>query len=382
MKIGVNTLFLIPGEVGGTETYLRETLGELARSFPSTGIALFTNNENDQMFRELFRDYPQFAFHHVPCNASNRYARIIIEQTILPRYVSSAKVDLLWSPGYTAPFFSSCPQVVTIPDMQYKHHPEDLSFLARLATDILVTMSAKRCQKIIAISEFTRQEIFRYTHAAPDKISVTHLAADPVFGHLLSPEERRKRLSDLLSAGQPYILCVANSYPHKNLHMLVSVFGDICNQILHDLVLVGKPRLGESQLQEALSSLSDKNRVHRIDHVDQDQLIALYQGADLFVFPSLYEGFGLPVLEAMMAGTLVIATRKGSIPEVGGDCIIYFDVDRSGDLSQKIMSTLYLSKDQHETLVHKAQAHAESFSWKLTAAKTIECLKQMNIAHG
>ena len=377
MNIGVNTLFLIPGEVGGTETYLREILMEIARSFPSQEVLLFTNRENDIHLRNLFESYQQFSFCSLPCRAMNRYQRIILEQTLLPCYVAKTDIDLLWSPGYTAPFFSSCPQVVTIHDMQYKRHPEDLTFLARLATDMLVRSAVRRCQKIIAVSEFSRCEIIQFTQVSSDKIAVIPEAADPLYAEILSKAEIRKRLAPLFPSDRSYILCVANSYPHKNVHALIQAFGDILDRVPHDLVLVGKPRLGEPLVQKAIARLPSKDRFHRIDRVDKGQLIAFYQGADLFVFPSLYEGFGLPVLEAMMAGTPVIAARKGSIPEVGGDRITYFDADRPGDLLKQMMRILNLSGDQHLTLIRKARAHAESFSWKLTAQKSLDCFQAL-----
>ena len=377
MKIGVNTLFLIPGEVGGSETYLREILRELACSFPSTQVLLLTNRENDIPFRNLFRSYPQFSFCSLPCTATNRYQRIILEQTLLPRYVARTDIDLLWSPGYTAPFFSYFPQVVTIHDMQYKRYPEDLTLLARLATDMLVRMAVHRCQKIIAVSEFSRQEIIRFTRASSDKVTVIPEAADQMYAERLSEAEIRKRLAPLIPPDRPYLLCVANTYPHKNVHTLIQAFGDILDRIPHDLILVGKPRLGEPLVQKAIEQLPQKGRFHRIDRVENDQLIALYQGAELFVFPSLYEGFGLPVLEAMMAGTPVVASQNGSIPEVGGECITYFDEKRRDDLPNKIQDLLHLSKNGRDHLIQKAYLHATSFSWKLTVQKTLACFQSL-----
>ncbi|TFG89572.1 MAG: hypothetical protein E4H15_09070 [Syntrophobacterales bacterium] len=176
MRIGVNTLFLIPGEVGGTETYLREVLLAMAKSFVDVEWVLFTNRENDGYLRRIFGEFPQFAFHPLPLRAMNRYARIIREQIDLPFRVAVSRVDVLWSPGYTAPFFVPCPQVVTIPDMQYRRYPEDLTFPARIATDILVRMAVKRCRCILTISEFSRREILTFTHAREETVRAVHLA--------------------------------------------------------------------------------------------------------------------------------------------------------------------------------------------------------------
>jgi glycosyltransferase involved in cell wall biosynthesis len=148
------------------------------------------------------------------------------------------------------------------------------------------------------------------------------------------------------------------------------------NEIPHDLVLVGQPRLGEPAVQQALRQIKDPSRVHRLFHVSREALIDLYQDADLFVFPSLYEGFGLPVLEAMMSGVPVLTTRMGSIPEVGGDCVQYFDGHNTRDLSQRIKSILAWDEKDRHTVIRKAQAYAKGFSWRLCAEATLNCLRK------
>ena len=377
MKIGVNTLFLIPGEVGGTETYLREVLLAMARISAGIDWILFTNRENDSYLRRIFGSFPHFSFHPLPLRATNRYARIIREQVDLPFRVAASRTDILWSPGYTAPFITHCPQAVTIPDMQYRRYPEDLSPLARLATDILVRMAARRCRRIIAISEFSRREILKFTAAGEDSVRAIPLAADPAFARPIPEDVRHQKLKALLPSEKPYILCIANTYPHKNVHMLIRAFGEIMERIPHQLVLVGKPRLGEPDVQSALRQISDLGRMLRLQRVEQEDLCTLYQGADLFVFPSLYEGFGLPVLEAMMSGVPVLTTECGSIPEVGGDKVRYFDHADTGDLSRQILEILSWPDGDRKNWIQQGQEHAGRFSWEQTALKTINCLREM-----
>lgn len=380
MRIGVNTLFLIPREVGGTETYLRETLRAMAQLSEDIEWVLFTNRENDGYLRRIFGPFRHVTFHPLPLSATNRYARIIREQVDLPFRVGYSRVDLLWSPGYTAPFFSPCPQAVTIPDMQYRRYPEDLTFLARLATDILVRAATRRCSRIIAISEFSRREILNLTAAREDSVRAIPLAADPAFARPIPEDVRRQKLKELLPSEKPYILCIANTYPHKNVHTLVHAFGGIMEKIPHHLVLVGKPRLGEPEVQSALRQISAPERIRRLQRVEQEDLCALYQGVDLFVFPSLYEGFGLPVLEAMMSGIPVLTTKCGSIPEVGGEAVCYFDHTDPGDLSRQMLEILSWPEEYRKDWIMKGGDHASRFSWKQTALKTIACLKEASNA--
>jgi glycosyltransferase involved in cell wall biosynthesis len=376
MRIGVNTLFLIPGEVGGTETYLCETLAAIARNHGDVGLVLFNNSENDAVLRERLAGFPQIKFVNLGFKAANRYSRIIREQFQLPPLVKSAGVDVLWSPGYTAPFFSVCPQVVTIHDMQYKSHPHDMTLLARSTTDILVKMAAKRCRRIIAVSQFSKSEIVRFTAVQPDAIDVTYEAADAAFGRKIADSDKRAALEKLGIADRPYILCVSNTYPHKNINGLVGAFGELLGEIPHRLVLVGKSRLGEPAVRTAIKTLTDRSRITRIEYVRLQDLPAIYQAADLFVFPSLYEGFGLPVLEAMMAGVPVVTNRMASIPEIGGDCVHYADSPYSRDLALKMKKALAMNPAQRADWCEAAATRARSFSWQATADATIECFKR------
>jgi glycosyltransferase involved in cell wall biosynthesis len=392
MDIGVNTLFMIPGEVGGTETYLRQTLLELAArltdtetsrdgsstltrrdaSTPFTGLVLFTNLENHAVLSADLASFKQVRCVRLNVRARNRVARIIREQVELPARVRASGVDVLWSPGYTAPRFCPCPQVVTIPDMQYKTHPQDLTRVARVVTDLLVRSAARHSRRLIAISEFSKGEIVKYPAAGREKVDVVPLAASQEFSNPLSLERRNQLLSSLLPSGKPFFLTVAASYPHKNLPALVRAFGSVINTLPHTLVMVGNEGLGEAEVRKALASLPDAARVIRLRKLSREALVALYQGCEAFVFPSLYEGFGLPVLEAMTAGVPVITTRYGSIPEVGGNGVVYFDPQVPGSLAASLVDVIGWSAADRHRKVQNARELAGRFSWAATATQTLD----------
>ncbi len=376
MKIGVNTLFMIPGEVGGSETYLRQTLLEMAARFPDIELVLFTNLENHEALTADLADFKQVRAVRLNFTARNRAARIIREQVELPTKVRAAGVEVLWSPGYTAPCCCACSQVVTILDMKYKTHPEDLTLVARVMTDVLVRMAVRRSRRIIAISEFSKTEIVRHTSAGRGKVEVVPLAASADFAAPLSIERRNRLLAPLLPLDKPYLLTVAASYPHKNLPALVRAFGTLMNTIPHTLVIVGNEGLGEPEVREAVESIPDSARVIRLRKLSRETLVALYQGCDVFVFPSLYEGFGLPVLEAMTAGVPVITTRYGSIPEVGGEGVVYFDPKESGALAGRLRDVIGWSAADRAAHVAKGRTLAGRFSWAATAAQTVGVLRQ------
>lgn len=373
MRIGVNTLFYIPGEVGGSETYLRQTLRAMVEARPDVEMVLFTNVENDETLRKDMAGQKQVSFAKMNLRAMNRYARIIREQVELPGLVRKAGVDVLWSPGYTACLTTGCPQVVTIHDMQFRNHAEDMNWREWLATAFLVTVSAKKCRSVVAVSQFSRCEIVKYTGVNDRIVFVTHEGVNAAFGCVVRDikGEVRKCLPD----DRPYILSVSNTYPHKNMHSLVDAFAGIERSMQHRLVLVGNARRGEPAVAKSLSVLSDPSRVTRLSGLTMERLVPLYQGADVFVFPSLYEGFGLPVLEAMMAGVPVIAGRHGSIPEVGGSHFVDCGNSDAVSIEKAIRDVLSWTQDRRKAHTAAAREHASSFTWRQTAEGTLRVLE-------
>lgn len=370
MKVAVNTLFYLPGEVGGSETYLRETLLAVAENFPEIALQLVTNRENDATLREQFSAHAQLSFTPMNLAATNRYARIIAEQMALPRLLKKLRPDLLWSPGYTMPASAPCAQAVSILDMQYRTYPEDLSLLARWTTHALVSMATRKADAILAISEFSRDEIVRETGAASELIHVTPLGADPQFGVDVGAARKVEVAQKFIGTDAPFLLSVAHSYPHKNLPVLVNAFRLIANEIPHHLLLIGKPRRGEAVLQQALAA-APEGRVHRVEGVSREDLIALYQASSAFVFPSLYEGFGLPLLEAMLAGTPVLATGSGATREVGGEFCAYADGRDVRAWSRAMLGLLRMDDTARGDVITVARARASRFTWAESAALTV-----------
>ncbi|MFC1831410.1 glycosyltransferase family 4 protein [Thermodesulfobacteriota bacterium] len=371
MRVGVNTLFLVPGDVGGTEVYLRENLKEMIPGNPDDTFVLFTSEDNDASLRRDLDKAGNVEFIQLHFRSGIRPLRIIAEQTILPWTLRKQSLDVMWSPGYTAPLLCSCPQVVTIHDLQYKSHPDDLSFLERITLDFLVKNACRRCDAIIAVSEFSKSEIVRFGFAPADKIAVIYEGVDPGFGEPSSGDISRLVK---LPPQTPYILCVAHTYPHKQVHVLVQAFGLIMDDIDHHLVLVGRPRRGEPELRRSIDLLNKQDRVHRINDLNYNDLKAVFQHADLFVLPSAYEGFGLPVLEAMLAGIPVVTTERASLPEVGGDHAYFVRKDTPEGLAETIREALGLSRQELEKLILEGKSWARSFSWERSAAQTIKVL--------
>lgn len=377
MRIGVNTLFLIPGEVGGSETSVRQTLLAMVARAPAHQWFLFTNVENDSLLRADFAAHPQVTFIRLNVRATNRYARIVREQTELPLRSAAAHLDLLWSPGYVAPWIAGCPQVVSIFDMQYRRFPEDLSPLARFVTDTLIRVAVGRCRRVLTISQFSREEILRFTRAKAAQIDVTPQGVSAFYSTRATAAEHAEALRLAGGESAPFILTVANTYPHKNVHTLIRAYAQSHASATHRLVVVGNPRRGEPEVAAAMQTLGNPASATRLMKLTREQLRALYQAASLFVFPSRYEGFGLPVLEAMLARTRVLTTRCASIPEVGGDTVSYFNEIDVADCARALDAILAEDPGTRQQQLDVAAARAATFTWDETARLTLACFERL-----
>ena len=347
MNVGVNTLFLLPGRVGGSETVTRNLLRAMRRLAPNFTLTLFTNSENHSTFAEYGRIKLR-----VP--ARFRVVRTLSEQLLLPRVARRVGVDVLLSLGYTAPLRTAFPQVVMMYDTSFLAYPEDFGWISRVIQRGLIPRVARAVDRILTGSEFARREIARGLGIEENKVHIVPFGVDSAF----KPVETRF-LAD------PYVLCVANAYPHKNLNRLVNVFTRLADNIPHRLVLVGQPGMGEP---------APHPRVIRFSHVPQARLIQLYSGCDVFILPSLYEGFGLPVLEAMACGARVVVSRAASLPEVAGEAASYFHPEDEHDMAEVLLAALQESPETRNRYRVAGVDRAAKFTWEKTAAAVMDIL--------
>ena len=374
MRIGVNSLFLIPGEVGGTETYLRELTRSLVEGFPQDRYVIFCNRENFRYFDGLGAQVEKAP---CPVNARFRPGRILYEQFFLPSAVAERRIDVLWSAGYTMPCRASCANVVTIHDLQHRHFPEDFSRPELWATRALVQMSCCRADHILTASEASAEDIVRLGRVPRERVTAAHYGVATDFFERIEAPHLDSILKEL-GVERPFILTVANSYPHKNLDRLARAFGLMEERTSCSLVIVGLPRRGEPVLQSECRALRDPKRILRLDRVSRQALRVLYQSAELLAFPTLFEGFGLPVIEAMASGTPVACSRIPCLREVAGDAAEFFNPRDEREISNVILRLLEDPLRRAE-LSRKGQARAREFSWEKTALATHEVLAQAAI---
>ncbi len=353
---------MIPGVVGGTETYARGLLEGLKQLQPDYDFIIFLNREAAEMG---LNDSPRFRSVVCPVTATNRKARYYFEQAKLGSYIRSHKIDLLHSLGYTSPLFLSCPTVVSVPDLNFKGFGNLMSFSRRAMLNMFVRQAILRSEKVITISEFSRQQVLKAYKIPPENVVVTHLAV--ALDHIETRTEGQiGNTLQLLGVKPPYIVAFSSTTPNKNLSRLVDAFSLLkkSKKVEEKLVLIGhKPEVGQD-----IDSLGDD--IIWVGYLERQQVFDVLRNASCLVFPSFYEGFGLPVLEAMASGVPVVCSRAASLPEVAGNAAVFFDPFSVDDMAERITSVA-LDPQLRQELRKKGFKNLERFSWRKTAAETV-----------
>ncbi|GAB6061134.1 glycosyltransferase family 4 protein [Desulfonatronum parangueonense] len=370
MRIGLNLLYLLPGIVGGTETYAAGLLRGLADVDDQLEYIVFVNQESSLW---PLPDIPAMQRVVCPVRATNRLQRLVFEQTRLPALAREHSLDLMHSLGYVTPIFNSCPSVVTIHDMNTKGHGRSMPLWKRMILSLLVRRGAYASRAVITISEFSRNEINAHLGLPLDRIHVVHLASD-LSDEYLSEQSESASESHLPDPPEelagPYILAFASQSPHKNIPRLIEAFARIAPSFPHNLVLAGHlPQDGAADAAIARWGLADRVRV--TGFLPRDRVMRLMEKAELFVFPSLYEGFGLPVLEAQALGTPVACSQRGALPEIAGESAVYFDPEQVLDMAATLAHILS-DEELRTQLAVKGISNLSRFSWTAAARKTLD----------
>ena len=300
----------------------------------------------------------------------------------LPFLIKKQPLDLFFSPTHYLPWFTQVPKVMSIMDVSYLHFPEMFRKKDLLQLRYMGRHSIQHAHKILTISEFSKKEIIKYYTYPEENIIVTYPG---ISSKLKVPiRQAQDRQSSKFSQGDKswekgrYILFVGTIQPRKNIVRLVEAFEKLQQKDVQ-LVLVGKKGWLYQLILERIEGSIKKSHIQWLDYVADADLPSLYQNARCFVLPSLYEGFGIPVVEAMIYGCPVVVSRRSSLPEVAGEAGIYVDPENSNDIADGISKALQLSKTERVALVHKGKEQAKKFTWENCAQKTIGAFESIKL---
>jgi len=367
-RVGLNLLHLVPRETGGAEIYARRLVPALLEARPALRLTLFAGREGAPALRsEAWAGSVEIV--ELPVRSRGRVARVAAEQTLLVRATRRARIDLLHNAFTTAPLAPGIPQVTTIHDVIYKRLPETHAGLLARGLAFVVPLGARRSTRIIAVSQATKADLV-------DSLGIPAAKIDVVYEGPGMPEQREPAdaasVRDALDLGDdPLVLTVSAKRPHKNLERLIDAFAVVADRSPATLLLPGYPTPFEKSLEERAAAAGVADRVRFTGWLDDRTLDALYRMAACFVFPSLAEGFGLPVLEAMLRGAPVACSRAGSLPEVAGPAARYFDPLDTDSIAAAI-SELLADRSLAARLVEAGRRQAADFTWERCAAATLD----------
>ncbi len=350
----------------GNEVYIRSLLGAFAElDRRSEFIAYLSEPGAERCIPERFG---------VRTVSSNPYKRLGWD---LARQVRADKPDLIHV-QYTSPLLTRVPAVVTVHDVSFVEHPEYFTPSRRQQLRLTVGRSVRRAARILTVSEFSRDAILRTYNADPEKVRVIPNAANPEF-RVIGREKARRAAADRLGFTEPFVFSVGDLQPRKNQIGLIEAFAKLlheCPQLPHHLVLTGKETWFSHKVTEAAEASGFAGRIHFTGFVSDAELLDLYNACDCFVFPSFYEGFGLPILEAMACGRAVACSNTSSMPEVADGAGLLFNPHETGEITRALRDIL-LDSELRGRMERLGQQRAAGFTWKKSARATLDVYKEV-----
>ena len=363
MHVGLNLIFLVPGETGGMEVAARETIPALVRVAPrGVRFTAFVNRDaGPGPWGELI---PKV---EVPVRVANRLEWVRGEQVLLPRLARRAEVDLVHSLASTAPTWGPFKRVVTVHDLIYRRFPETHAGVRALGMRLLVPLAVKRSDRVIVDSASTKRDVVELLGAPADRVDVVPLGAGAIGrSEPLAEPALRERLG---LGERRVLLALSAKRPHKNLAALLDALALVEDRPI--LVVGGYPTEHERELRARAQSLDIAADVRWPGWLEPEAVEGLWKLSAGFVFPSLYEGFGLPVLEAMARGVPVACADASSLPEVAGDCALLFDPSDPRAIADAV-ATLLAAGPEIERMRAAGLERAAQFTWERTATLTLE----------
>ena len=369
-KIGINLLYMNRRLSGGSITYGINLINELIKLDKSNNYIIYVNKD--------CTDLPiltslNFKVKVIPFYNKVVYVRYLWEQIIFPFYLIRDRLDVLHSLGYVGPVLCPTQHVVSILDLNFERHSESMSYSKKILLGSMVKLMAIFSSKIITISKFSKMEIVHELNVKENKVTVTHLSGS----NDNYENESAIDIKPFYNIQSDYIIAFGSPSSHKNILGLISVFSNVQKKIDNIILLLVGHQHNNNELQDYIVSLNLKGKVQFTGFVPDEHIFPLISASTLFVFPSFYEGFGIPLLDAQAARTPVACSTAASLPEVGSDGAMYFNPYDTFEMEAVIMKILQ-DNAVKENLINKGSINRRGFSWRKTAEETLKCYNLTN----
>ncbi|MBI5555105.1 MAG: glycosyltransferase family 4 protein [Elusimicrobia bacterium] len=364
MKLFIDARMLGNSGIG---RYLQNIIEKMDPLVPEIDIqpTVFLNSGDEKYLGPL--DHTSLVY---PLSHTNIYG--LKEQIMLTYYLSAWKPDLVHFPNFNVSLKKKFPFVVTIHDLIYLKYPGACpNIVARFYAAFMIGFACRQAKLIITDSQYSKQDLMNTIHVPEAKIRVIYPAVDPKYQPVKNPRSQLEKY-DL---PEKYILYVGNHEKRKNIPGLIAAFGQSQAIKEYQLVIAGKKDLRRKEIYQAIKDYQLAEKVHFTGYIREEDLPALYTQAGLLAFPSSYEGFGLPILEAMGCGTPVICSKAASLPEVSGEAAVIIDpADTAG--FAKAIDTVLTEQDLRQQLQAKGFQRVKQFTWDTTVKEHIKIYKE------
>ena len=370
MRIGVNTRFLLKHKMEGFGWFTYEIFSRIVKTHPEVEFIFFFDRKYDERF--------VFAENVTPVVLRPQARHPILFKWWFNRSITAAlkkyNCDVFISPDGYLSLKTNLPQLTVIHDISFEHHPEDFPKSALRYLKSYFPLFDKKANRIVTVSEYSKQDIVQTYGISADKIDVVYNGVSAVFKPVSIAEKQNTK--EQFSDGHSYLVYVGAIHKRKNLQRLIDAFRQLKQETNHPqhLVIVGSP-MWESQQISIPKEVG--SYVHFTGHLDQNQLAQVVAAADLLCFVSYFEGFGLPLIEAMKSGTPVIAGSLTALPEVGGDAVAYCNpMDKTAIFNA--INELLNDPEKLNQLREKGLIHANKFSWDQAAKAFWESVRKID----
>lgn len=365
MRIGINTRFLLKGRLEGLGVYTQEVSSRLVTLFPEHEWVFFFDRKFEESF--IFNDNVRGVTVFPP--ARHPFLWYSWFEFSLPRHISKQNINFFFSPDGYCSLSTDVPQLLTVHDIAFEFYPQGIPRLVNQYYRHFTPFFCRKAEHIFCVSEQTQEDIIRMYGIDQAKTSVVQNGCSDDFSPLNEFEKQRIRLG--LSNGQPYFVYVGAIHPRKNVLGILKAFELLKaseSSLPHKLLLVGRKAWDNAAFDQFLSTMLYRNDVILMDHIPRDQIPGLIAAADAMVYPSYYEGFGLPVLEAMACGVPSVTSVQSPMESFAGDSCLAVQPDDIQGMSDA-MHRLAINQDWRTRLGKSALERAHKFTWDNAAGK-------------
>lgn len=370
MRIGINTRFLIQDKLEGIGIYTQEVSKRLVQMHPEHEWFFFFDRTYDEQF--IFGKNVQPIVTYP--SARHPFLWYLWFEWSLPQKLQQHKIDKFFSPDSYLSLSTDIPQILTVHDIAYEYYPETIPWLANKYYRHYFPKFCDKAESIIAISNHTRNDLIQHYHVPEEKISTISNGVSPEFQPL--HDLQQKNVLKHHTNGRPYFIYVGAIHPRKNVLTLLKAFESFKQKnpdLPHQLILVGRKAWHNEDLMDEYHQMSYKDQVIWLDHIQRQQLIELIASATAMLYLSLYEGFGLPVLEAMACGTVNITSKDSPMEEIVKDSGLIVPPHTIDE----IVNAMYLlatDEKYRNQLEHRGIELSKNYHWDMTAQKTSDLI--------